>query len=159
MSETAQQYTERILANAQGQDPLKVQSATTQKLDRLIKGVSTAKLRKPPASDKLSVSEILAHLADVEIAIGWRMRAILGAPGTPVQAYDQNPWVTTGHYYKRDPGKSIDLRRVSREANLALLKPLTPDQCNHYGQHAEHGQESIEHIVHMLAVHHLNHIQ
>jgi len=126
MPETAQQYTERILANAQGQDPLKVQSATTQKLDRLIKGVSTAKLRKRPAPDKWSVSEILAHLADVEIAIGWRMRAILGAPGTPVQAYDQNAWVTTGHYYKRDPGKSIELRRVVREANLALLKSLTP---------------------------------
>jgi hypothetical protein len=159
MSETAQRYTERILANAQGQDPLKVQSATTQKLDRLIKGVSTAKLRKRPAPDKWSVSEILAHLADVEIAIGWRMRAILGAPGTPVQAYDQNAWVTTGHYYKRDPGKSIELRRVVREANLALLKSLTPDQWKHYGLHAERGQESIEHMVRMVAGHDLNHIQ
>src|ERR1035441_5879287 len=39
MSETAQQYTKRILANAQGQDPLKAQSATSRKLVRLIKGV------------------------------------------------------------------------------------------------------------------------
>src|SRR3981081_1090270 len=60
MSETAQQYTQRILANAPGQDPIKVQSATTKKLDRLIKGVPTAKLRKRPAPDKWSVAEILA---------------------------------------------------------------------------------------------------
>ena len=159
MSETAQQYTQRILANAQGQDPIKLQSATAKKLDRLIKGVPAAKLRKRPAPDKWSVAEILAHLADVEIVIGWRMRSILGAPGTAVQAYDQNAWVTTGHYDKRDPRKSIELQRVVRDANLALLKSLSPDQWKHYGQHAERGQESIEHIVRMVAGHDVNHIR
>ena len=159
MSETAQQYTQRILANAQGQDSIKVQSATTKKLDRLIKGVPRAKLRKRPAPDKWSVAEILAHLADVEIVIGWRLRSILGAPGTPVQAYDQNAWVTTGHYDKRDPRKSIELHRVVREANLALLKSLSSDQWKQYGQHAERGQESVEHIVRMVAGHDVNHIR
>jgi hypothetical protein len=159
MSENAQQYTQRILANAQGQDPIKLQSATPKKLTRLIKGISTAKLRKRPAPDKWSVAEILVHLADVEIVIGWRMRSILGAPGTPVQAYDQNAWVTTGHYDKRDPRKSVELHRVVREANLALLKSLSADQWEHYGQHAERGQESIEHIVRMVAGHDINHIR
>ena len=159
MSETAQQYTQRILANAEGQDPIKVQFATTKKLGRFIKGVPSAKLRKRPAPDKWSVAEILAHLADVEIVIGWRMRSILGAPGTAVQAYDQNAWVTTGHYDKRDPRKSIELHRVVRDANLALLKSLSPDQWKQYGQHAERGQESIEHIVRMVAGHDVNHIR
>jgi hypothetical protein len=158
MSETAQQYTQRILANAQGQDPIKLQSATTKKLTRLVKGIPTAKLRKRPAPDKWSVAEILAHLADVEIVIGWRMRSILGAPGTTVQAYDQNAWVIAGHYDKREPLKSIELHGIVREANLALLKSLSPDQWKHYGQHAERGQESIEHIVRMVAGHDLNHI-
>jgi hypothetical protein len=158
MTETPQQYTQRILANAQGQDPVKVQSTTTKKLTRLIKGVPAAKLRKRPAPEKWSVAEILAHLADVEIVVGWRMRSILGAPGTPVQAYDQNAWVTAGHYEKRDPRKSIEQHGVVREANLALLKSLSPDQWKHYGQHAERGQESIEHIVRMIAGHDVNHI-
>jgi len=158
MSETAQQYTQRILADAQGQDPSKVQSVTNKKIARLIKGVPTAKLRKRPAPDKWSVAEIVAHLADVEIVIGWRMRSILGAPGTPVQAFDQNAWVIAGHYEKRDARKSIELHRVVREANLALLKSLSPDQWKHYGQHAERGQESIEHIVRMVAGHDINHL-
>jgi len=159
MPETVQQYTQRILANAQGQDPIKVQSATPKKLARLVKGVRTAKLRKRPAPEKWSVAEILAHLADVEIVIGWRMRSILGAPGTPVQAYDQNSWVIAGHYEKRDPRKSIELQRVVREANLALLKWLSPEQLKQFGQHAERGQESLEHIVRMVAGHDINHIQ
>ncbi len=159
MSETAQQYTQRILANAEGQDPVKLQAATPKKLARLIKGVSTAKLRKRPAPEKWSVAEILAHLADVEIVIGWRMRSILGAPGTPVQAYDQNAWVIAGHYEKRDLRESIELQRVVRGANLALLKSLSPEQWKLYGQHAERGQESIEHIVRMVAGHDINHIK
>jgi uncharacterized damage-inducible protein DinB len=158
VSETAQQYTQRILANAQGQDPIKVQSATNKKLVRLIRGVPTSKLRKRPAPEKWSVAEILAHLADVEIVIGWRMRSILGNPGTPVQAYDQNAWVISGHYEKRDPRKSIELHGVVREANLALLKSLSADQWKHFGQHAERGQESIEHIVRMVAGHDVNHV-
>ena len=158
MSETAQQYTQRILANAEGQDPIKVQSATNKKLVRLIKGIPAAKLRKRPARGKWSVAEVLAHLADVEIVIGWRMRSILGAPGTPIQPFDQDACVTAGQYEKRDPRKSIELHRVVREANLGLLKSLSPERWKHYGQHAERGQESIAHIVRMVAGHDVNHI-
>jgi uncharacterized damage-inducible protein DinB len=159
MTETPQQYTQRILSNAERQDPIKLQSATNKKLARLIEGVPAAKLRKRPSPEKWSVAEILAHLADVEIVIGWRMRSILGDPGTNVQAYDQNSWVTSGHYEKRDPIESLELHRVLREANLALLKSLTPDQWKHFGQHSERGQESIELIVRMIAGHDINHIQ
>ena len=159
MSETPQQYTQRMLANIQGQDPIKVQSATNKKLARLVKGVPIGKLRKRPAPDKWSVAEILAHFADVEIVLGWRMRSILGSPGTPIQPFDQNAWVIAGHYEKRDPRKSIELHRILREANLALLKSLSPDQWKHFGQHAERGQESIGHIVRMVAGHDVNHIQ
>jgi uncharacterized damage-inducible protein DinB len=158
MSETAQQYTQRILATAQGLDPIKVQGSTNKKLARLIKGVPTARLRKRPAADKWSVAEILAHLADVEIVVGWRMRSILGSPGTPVQAYDQDAWVIAGHYAKRDFRKSLELHRAVREANLALLKSLSPEQWKHYGEHAERGRESIEHMVRMVAGHDVNHI-
>lgn len=159
MNETPQQYTQRILSHSQGKQPLAVQSATAKKLARLIKALPTAKLRKRPAPDKWSVNEILAHLADVEIVVGFRMRLILGAPGTPIAAFDQDSWVTSGHYEKRDPRKSVEQFRVAREANLALLKSLTPEQWKHYGMHAERGQETIEHTVRMLAGHDLNHLQ
>ncbi|MFZ3339601.1 MAG: DinB family protein, partial [Terriglobales bacterium] len=158
MNETAQQYTQRILSHSAGQDAVKLQAAAPKKLERLIKGIGPAKLRKKPAPEKWSIAEILAHLADVEIVIGWRMRSILGAPGTEVQAYDQNAWNASLHYDKRDVRKDLVQYRVNREANLALLKTLTPEQWKHFGMHSERGQESIEHIVKMIAGHDLNHI-
>ncbi len=159
MNETPQQYTKRILGHAEGKQPLAVQAATPKKLERMIKGMSTAKLRKRPAPDKWSIGEILTHLSEAEIAGSWRMRLILGAPGTPVAAFDQDAWVKSGHYDKRDPRKSLELFRTLREANIAMLKSLTPEQWKHYGMHAERGQETIEHMVRMFAGHDLNHLQ
>jgi hypothetical protein len=159
MKETPQEYIQRILGNLAGQDGVKVQAATAKKLERLVKGAPAAKLRKRPAPDKWSVLEILAHLADVEIVLGWRMRSILGAPGTPIQAFDQDAWVTAGHYAKRDPRKCLEQFRVLRETNLVLLQSLAPEQWKHYGMHSERGQETVEHIVRLMAGHDLNHLQ
>ena len=159
MHETPQQYTERILSYMEGKQPLAVHAATAEKLERLIEGVPTSELRKRPAADKWSVSEVVAHLGDAEIVTGFRMRLILGAPGAPIAAYDQDSWVTSGHYEKRDPRKSFEQFRVLREANLALLESLTPEQWKHYGMHSERGQETIELMVRMAAGHDINHLQ
>jgi len=99
---------QRIRSKIAGQNPLKVQSATARKLERLIKGAAPAKLRKRPAPAKWSAAEILAHLADAEIVVSARLRSILGAPGTPLQAFDQDAWVAAGHYAKRDARKSLE---------------------------------------------------
>lgn len=158
MSETPEQYIQRMLGHVAGQNPLKIQAATPRKLQRLISRATASKLRKRPAPGKWSIAEIVAHLADAEIVGAWRMRLILGAPGSPVTAFDQDSWVTALHYDKRDPRKALEQFRVVRETNLALLKSLTPEQWKHHCLHSERGEETIEHIVRMFAGHDLNHI-
>jgi hypothetical protein len=159
MKETVQQYIQRISGYAEGKQPLAVQASTAKKLERLIKGKSTAKLRKRPAPDKWSVSEILAHLADAETVGSFRMRLISGRAGhsdcgvRPGRMGDQRALRET---------RSAEISRVvSRAAGSqsALLKSLTPEQWKHHGMHAERGQESIEHIVRMFAGHDINHLQ
>lgn len=158
MQETPQQYIQRILGNVEGQNPLKVQAATAKKLERLTKATPVSKLRKRPAPGKWSAGEIIAHLADCEIVTGWRMRQILGAPGIPIQPFDQDAWAAACHYEQRDPRKSLEQFRAAREGNLALLKSLAPEQWKHHGVHAERGVESLEHIVRLMAGHDLNHL-
>lgn len=159
MKETSQQYTQRILSHVEGLQALDVLAATGDKIDRLITKVSTTQLRRRPAPEKWSVNEILAHLADAETVTGFRIRFILGAPGSPVVAYDQDQWRISGHYDKRDPQKSVEMFHTLRRANLALLESLEPDQWNHFGMHSERGQESIEQIVRMTAGHDINHLR
>jgi DinB superfamily len=121
--------------------------------------VSTSKLRKQPSPGKWSISEILAHLADVELVVGYRLRAVLGAPGTPIQAFDQDRWAQAMGYSKSDPRKSLERFAAFRKANLDLLKSLSPAQWNHHGIHAERGQESIATIAKLSAGHDFNHLK
>ena len=146
MNESARHYIQRITTHVEGMEPLAVQAGTAEKRERLIKGVTKTRLRKRPAADKWSAGEIVAHLVDAEIVIGYRLRLILGATGTPIAAYDQDSWVTSGHYNTRDPRRSVEQFRAFREANLGLLESLTPEQWKQYRMHSERGQETIEHV-------------
>ena len=157
MKETPSEYTMRMLGYLEGQDPLTVQARTPAKLERLLRAAPRARLGKRPAPQKWSVGEILAHLADAEIVIGWRIRQILGAPGTSLQAFDQDAWVAACHYDTREPARSVEQFRTLRQGNLALLKSLTAEQWKQHGMHTERGPETIEHIVRMTAGHDLNH--
>ena len=159
MGETAEQYRNRMFSYLNGKDPLRLQAAAPARLKKLLKGVSSAKARKRPAPGKWSIREIVAHVADTELVGGYRIRAILGAPGTEIIGFDQDVWVTALHYDKRDQKESFEQYRLLRKANLALLKSLTPEQWKHYGNHNERGQETVETIVKMFAGHDLNHFQ
>jgi DinB superfamily len=159
MSETAQEYTKRILGYVEGKNPLKVQEATPRELERLTKPATRARMGKRPAADKWSVAEILAHLAEAEWVGGYRIRTILSADRTPIQAYDQDAWARSGSYAKQKPADSLALFRTLRQANLRLLKSLSSEQWKQYGIHAERGKESIERIARMFAGHDLNHLE
>jgi len=159
MQETADQYRQRMFSYLNGRDPVKMQAAAPARLAKLLKGISPARARKRPAPGKWSIAEIVAHIADAELVGGYRIRAILGAPGGQIIGFDQDVWVTALHYDKRNLRKSFAQYRALREANLALLKTLTPEQWKHYGMHNERGAETVETIVRMFAGHDLNHFQ
>lgn len=159
MPETFEQYKQRIMGFVAGKKPLKVQASTADQIEKLIKRAPKPKLMKRPAPEKWSVAEILAHIADTEIVAGYRMRSVLGAPGTPIPAFDQDKWAEAENYAKQDPRLSLEVYRTVREANLRMLKSLRPEQWKHFGIHAERGEESIERITQMMAGHDLNHLE
>jgi uncharacterized damage-inducible protein DinB len=158
MQETPQQYIQRILGFVEGKDPLRVQRETPKKLHTLIKPLNKKQLMQPPEPGKWSIAEILAHLADAELVGGWRMRLILGSNRVSLQPFDQDVWAKTFAYARRDPAASLEIFRVLRESNLAMLKSLPENLWENYGMHQERGKETITHIVRMFAGHDLNHL-
>ena len=158
MPETPQQYIQRILGYIEGKEPLRVQRETPRKLAAIVRKLSKKQLARKPAADKWSITEILAHLADTEIVGAWRLRHVIGNSGAPIQAFDQNVWASTFNYARRDPKQSLEVFRVLRENNLAMLKNLPKELWENYGMHQERGKESVAHIVRMYAGHDLNHL-
>ena len=159
MQETAEQYTQRLLGYVAGKNGVSVQKATPKKLADFTKRADRKRLAKRPAPGKWSVSEILAHMADSELAVSWRLRSILASNATPVQAYDQDAWASTFQYHRRDAKDSLERFRVLRESNLAILKIVPKTLMDNYGMHAERGKETVTHIVQLVAGHDLNHLQ
>ncbi len=159
MQETAQQYTQRILNHVDGQDAIKVQRATADKLKKAVRGLTPKQLKWKPGPEKWSVAEILAHLADAEIVASWRMRFVIGANGTTIEPFDQDVWASAFQYGARDAKQSLEVFRVLRENNLAMLKALPPETWDNYGMHMERGKETIAHMVRMFAGHDTNHLR
>jgi hypothetical protein len=158
MQETAQQYIERILGYVEGQDAIKVQQTTPSKLKKLIRGLSPSQLKWKPEPAKWSITEILAHLSDTEIVGSWRIRSALGVNGTTLQPYDQDVWASHFQYSKRNPHQALEVFRVLRENNIALLQALPRESWDNYGMHLERGRETIAHIARMFAGHDANHV-
>jgi hypothetical protein len=158
MQETAQQYIGRILSHVEGQDAIKIQKTTAAKLKKLTGGLTVKQLRWQPEPGKWSIAEIVAHLADVEIVASWRMRSIIGSDGITIQPFDQDAWASIFRYSKRDPKQSVEVFRVLRENNLAMLKSLPPEAWDRHGMHLERGKETIAHLARMFAGHDTNHV-
>ena len=157
-NETPQQYITRILGFQDGQDPTRILAATPRGIEALLRGKSRAQLTKKPGPKQWSVAEIVAHLADAELVIGYRVRTILGNPGTAIQAFDQDEWSRVGRYNQRDARASLAFFSALRTANLAIWRSLTPAQWRAYGLHAERGKETLERVWRHNAGHDLNHL-
>jgi hypothetical protein len=158
-AETVADYKERIHRHLAGADPLLLQARAPDVLAGLIEGLSAEALGQRPAPDKWSIREIVAHLADDELVGGYRIRLILSAPGTAIQAFDQDVWARTGRYGTRAVSDSLALYRILRLANLQLLHSLTDQEWDLFGVHAERGIESLRDIARYFAGHDLNHFR
>lgn len=159
MTETPQQYSQRILANVGQQDPWHVLETTAQRLRDLTAGKDREGLRRRSEPGRWSVAEILAHLADAEIAGAWRFRSILARDAIALAPFDQDAWAQAFRYDQVDPDASIALFDANRTATLALLRRVDPSRHDHHGMHAERGKETITHMVRLYAGHDLNHLR
>jgi hypothetical protein len=159
VQETPQEYTTRILGYLAGKNPLELLSKSHKEIAALVKGADAAKMSRRPQPGKWSVTEILAHLADVELVQGFRMRLILGSNGTAIQGFDQDVWAEYSNYARHDPDLSLQAYTATRERTVRLLQSLPPEKWDNYGMHSERGKETVTRVAEMLAGHDINHMR
>jgi hypothetical protein len=153
------EYLDRIRSYAKSEDPLELQERTAAILERLVAKASEDKLMTRPIPNKWSVGEILAHLAEDEIATAWRYRQMVEHNGIELAGFDQDMWARLGDYSSRSPQGSLTLFRLLREANLRFLSQLTPEQWGCFGMHAERGRITVRDLAAHMAGHDANHVE
>ena len=160
MTESFPEYRTRILGYLGSSDPVGVLRVTPGALVRLLTGASRVVLTTRPAPGKWSAVEIVAHLADAELALSWRIRNAIAAPGVALAWWDESVWAERLDYQSIPWRASVGRFKSLRLANLALLRSLPPtawDAC--YGTHATRGRQSVRDFVTLEAAHDLNHLR
>ena len=152
-------YLARIRDYAEGKNPLELQRQGPVVIAELISRAAPQQLTNRPLPDKWSVGEILAHLAEDEIATAWRYRQMVEHSGIELAGFDQDLWAGLGDYRGRTPSDSLTLFKLLRESNLTFLEHLTPAQWECCGIHAERGRITVRDLAAHMAGHDANHIE
>jgi hypothetical protein len=159
VAETFEQYTRRIGSYVAGKKPLAILRKTPRTLARAVAAATRRKLTARPAPGKWSAGEILAHLSELEILWGCRLRLILGQPGVPIVGMDQDTWAKNSAYRRIDPRRAFERFAALRGANVELLERLTPAQRRRWGAHSQFGRLTIDRLTQLLAGHDVNHVR
>jgi len=150
-------YTARIASYVGRRDPMRMLRAAPGRLERMVAGVPRGRLTRRPLPGKWSVGEILAHLSEIELLWGYRVRTMLERENPEIVGMDQEVWARVGRYAKRDPRASLGLYAALRRSHVALLDGLSPKERARGGRHSQFGRLTIDGIVRLLAGHDVNH--
>jgi len=150
-------YTRALLDLLGNQNPLEVLSVQGSEIARLTRGLTTEELRRPEASGKWSVLQVLDHLTDAEMVSGARLRYILAEDNPIIVGYDQDRWAAQLRYGTADLESLLSELAAFRSRTLRLLRDLTPAELERVGQHTERGPESVGHMMKLMAAHDLVH--
>ena len=99
-------------------------------------------------------------MADVEIVAQLAACArSLARTERTIQPFDQDAWASVFQYGKRDAKQSLEVFRVLRENNLAMLKALPRGKLGQL-RHARSSaaKKRIAHLARMFAGHDTNHL-
>src|SRR5215468_8339563 len=151
-------YQTKLNSYVTGKNPLQLQAETPRLVATLVNGIPEPELSQRPLPEKWSVSEIIAHLAEDELATSWRYRQMIENNGCALASFDQDQWARLGDYRSWKSADALDMFRLLREANLRMLSRLTEEEWERYGVHAERGRISVRDLARHMAGHDMNHV-
>jgi hypothetical protein len=103
--------------------------------------------------------EVAAHLADVEVVEGWRVRQVLSEDEPMLQAFDQELWAANLHYSERDLATSLATYAANRQSNLELLRLAGEAGLDRMYSHPEFGNRPLRAFIEHIADHDLAHLK
>ena len=151
-----QGYQRELLGLLGGQDPVAALAATPGAVREQVVGLSEASLGRRPEPKEWSISEVLGHLWDSEIAYSFRARAILAQEAPRLIGYDQDAWATLA---RPAFAELLDAFAALRTANLVLLRQTPEVRWERVGLHEERGPLSFRLLTETMAGHDRAHLR
>jgi hypothetical protein len=134
-------------------------AAGPRRIARAVARGGGRRLRRRPRPREWSVVEVLAHLLDGEVALGFRIRKLAAEPGAAIAAWDQETWTPGLRHRRADPRTILAAFAALRADTVALVRRLAPAQRRAAGQHPEYGRVRIDQLLHHWGEHDLIHLE
>ncbi len=110
----------------------------------------------PWVPGKWTYGQIIAHLADCEVAFAFRLRQAAAEDHYVVQPFDQDRWADT--YPTADPAAALAVFSSVRAWMLTFLRALPPATFDKLVTHPERGAITFRTLVEIIAGHDRNHL-
>jgi len=124
-----------------------------------VAGLPDKILRFKPTPEKWCILEILGHLADMEIVLGYRLRQMLGDTKPVIAPLDQDAWARNLGYMDSPPAELVAFYGLARHHSLRLLRRVTPADYTRSAHHPEYEREmTVAEIAQRMGLHGANHL-
>ena len=167
-------------ADLAGREPIRAMRDTTARIRAVAGGWRPHEFERSHAPGKWTARKTLIHLAQSEIALGYRARMTLTSPGYLAQSFDQDQWMSieaggsVGSGVSSGSGLPAEARSAKvggcsgHEAldaflglaamNIALFASLSDADRAVTLSHPEYGSLTVDWIIHQMAGHQIHHL-
>ena len=132
--------------------------ATVLDLVSLVSGADPARLAAEPAPGEWSAATVLAHLADIEMVYGLRLRMVLTADRPWLAAILEGEWADRLAHLEPAAKDSLQRWRIQRDANLRVLASVTEGEWLREGVHQERGAVTVADLARNWVEHDQTHL-
>jgi hypothetical protein len=144
-------------ADLDNREPISAMRDTAARIRAVVGEWRPDQFDRSYAPGKWDARQILTHLAQSEIALGYRARMALTNPGYAAQPFDQDKWMTresntSGH-------DALDAFLGTAAMNIALFASLSESDRGVALSHPEYGSLTVDWIIHQMAGHQIHHLK
>ena len=149
-------YLTRILGHVAGRDLSEALADGGVRVEAAARRLGPSGLVKAWAPGKWTGAQILAHLADAELVVGYRARQVLAQQPHTFQEYDEGAFLAL--YKPIDAEVSLGAFVATRRLTSRLVASLSAEQFQRVGFHPARGNETVDTTLRALAGHTFNHL-
>ena len=139
-----------------GREPLAAMRDAIARFEAITASWSDADYERSYAAGKWSARLIFTHLAQAEIALGFRARMTLAVPNYASLNFDQDAWLASE---STTPASEVRAAffAISR-MNQTFFASLSREQLDTVLMHPEYGPLTVDWILHQMAGHYWHHV-
>lgn len=137
---------------------IKALKETSSRVAALLHEAPAEAWTRRPELDIWAPVEVLAHLADVELVYGVRLRLMLTSVHPVLPRFDQDVLAARAHYVAWKPALALERFHVRRSDSLEVLDGCSAEDLERTGVHPTRGDMTVADMVALMLAHDTDHV-